>query len=443
MQYLCRRHFVERTLAYVNRLAFGAPSLTQWQLAERGAGRIIGFQAPAESPDPADPANTADGRSTNPKTASWPRGVPADELIARLKHWEQSDARVHVSGHAASVLSLSDPSQDPDINAEIVQQPLVFDSTSSYEKEVSLGHFLATLDIPLVSIMNDPVGLGISVHAPFRIATEKTQIALPDSILEGLHHVGISFFLSRISSGIKFARYLLLTGKQLNGMEAFLAGFATHYIHEDRLPALIDRLCYLESSDLRHIAAIVEEFISLVNSFSYSDGPTPHLFHAWIPDNEFQKHFDRCFGYETFDEIVTELKKDAGLSSPTAATLMHDKTFSQHLHRTVTELPTVDDVRKIVTGEHPPSGNFALTKEEVINWFDNNWSTMMHHDLTPVNNIKPESGGNKYLVEGERDPFELESRKRARQRWALEERVGHIIDRHCVPDKAGYLKWRS
>jgi hypothetical protein len=69
-------------------------------------------------------------------------------------------------------------------------------------------------------LLQTNAGLGLSVHAPFRIATDTTSVSIPENTFGSLQQVGLNFFLSRLSSGIDFARYLLLTGRKLNGMEA-------------------------------------------------------------------------------------------------------------------------------------------------------------------------------------------------------------------------------
>lgn len=71
-------------------------------------------------------------------------------------------------------------------------------------------------------------GVGLSVHAPFRIATENTIFAMPETKIglfpDGLIHlirilfaVGGSFFLPRLDGFL--GTYLGLTGKMLKGRD--------------------------------------------------------------------------------------------------------------------------------------------------------------------------------------------------------------------------------
>lgn len=60
-------------------------------------------------------------------------------------------------------------------------------------------------------------GVGLSVHAPFRIATENTLFAMPETGIGFLPEVGGSFFLPRLDGQLGI--YLGLTGKRLKASD--------------------------------------------------------------------------------------------------------------------------------------------------------------------------------------------------------------------------------
>lgn len=60
-------------------------------------------------------------------------------------------------------------------------------------------------------------GVGLSVHAPFRIATENTMFAMPETAIGFFPDVGGSFFLPRLDG--QLGTYLGMTGKRLNGLD--------------------------------------------------------------------------------------------------------------------------------------------------------------------------------------------------------------------------------
>jgi len=58
-------------------------------------------------------------------------------------------------------------------------------------------------------------GVGLVAHAPFRIATEKTRFAMPETKIGYFPDVGASHFLSRMDGEI--GTYLALTSDTLSG----------------------------------------------------------------------------------------------------------------------------------------------------------------------------------------------------------------------------------
>ena len=74
---------------------------------------------------------------------------------------------------------------------------------------------LVGLDLILFVLVGG--GVGLSVHAPFRIATEKTLFAMPETGIGFLPDVAGSFFLPRLDGQLGI--YLGLTGKRLKASD--------------------------------------------------------------------------------------------------------------------------------------------------------------------------------------------------------------------------------
>jgi enoyl-CoA hydratase/carnithine racemase len=72
----------------------------------------------------------------------------------------------------------------------------------------------------------------VSINGRFRVATEKTILAMPETALGLFPDVGGTHFLSRLPDGL--GTFLALTGHRLNGADVFHAGLATHYVWEDQ-----------------------------------------------------------------------------------------------------------------------------------------------------------------------------------------------------------------
>ncbi|PWN52529.1 ClpP/crotonase [Violaceomyces palustris] len=86
-------------------------------------------------------------------------------------------------------------------------------------------------------------GVGLSVHAPFRVATERTLFAMPETGIGYFPDVGVTRVLARLDG--KVGQYLGLTGARISGEEAYLVGLATHYIASSNIDSLAFRLSTL------------------------------------------------------------------------------------------------------------------------------------------------------------------------------------------------------
>jgi 3-hydroxyisobutyryl-CoA hydrolase len=58
-------------------------------------------------------------------------------------------------------------------------------------------------------------GVGLAAHAPFRIATENTLFAMPETKIGYSPDVGASYFMSRMDG--ELGTYLALTSETLRG----------------------------------------------------------------------------------------------------------------------------------------------------------------------------------------------------------------------------------
>ena len=95
---------------------------------------------------------------------------------------------------------------------------------------------LSRTTLPQVSIWKGIVmggGVGISVHGRFRVATDSTVFAMPETAIGFVPDVGATYFLPRLSHGL--GPFLGLTGHRLNGVDAVYTGVATHYVPASRL----------------------------------------------------------------------------------------------------------------------------------------------------------------------------------------------------------------
>ncbi|KAJ1539740.1 hypothetical protein HK096_000403, partial [Nowakowskiella sp. JEL0078] len=95
------------------------------------------------------------------------------------------------------------------------------DALKFFEEEYKVNHLIGTLSKPVAAIISGITmggGAGLSVHAPFRIATETTVFAMPETLIGYFPDVGTTFFLPKLDG--ELGTYLGLTGAQLKGEEA-------------------------------------------------------------------------------------------------------------------------------------------------------------------------------------------------------------------------------
>lgn len=109
--------------------------------------------------------------------------------------------------------------------------------------EYQLNHQLFTYPKPIVAFMDGVTmggGVGIALPAKFRVATENTRFAMPETGIGLFPDVGGGWYLSRL--GGRLGPFLALTGARLDGSEALWAGLATHYLPSNMLEDIKARI---------------------------------------------------------------------------------------------------------------------------------------------------------------------------------------------------------
>ncbi len=112
-----------------------------------------------------------------------------------------------------------------------------------FHDEYQLNHQLFTYPKPVVAFMDGITmggGVGIALPAKFRVATENTRFAMPETGIGLFPDVGGGWYLSRI--GGRLGQFLALTGARLDGAEALWTGLATHYVPSEMLDDIKTRI---------------------------------------------------------------------------------------------------------------------------------------------------------------------------------------------------------
>ncbi|KAL8154713.1 3-hydroxyisobutyryl-CoA hydrolase-like protein 1, mitochondrial [Apium graveolens] len=167
----------------------------------------------------------------------------------------------------------------------------------------NLIYLINTYMKPHVALLNGIAmggGAGISIPGTFRVATDKTVFATPETSIGYHPDAGASFYLSRLSGYL--GEYLALTGDKLNGAEMIACGLATHYSLEAKLPLIEEQLGKLMTDDPSIVESSLEEYGDLV----YPSSNSVLLRTETV---------DRCFSHETVEEIIASLEDEATRTS--------------------------------------------------------------------------------------------------------------------------------
>ncbi len=100
-----------------------------------------------------------------------------------------------------------------------------------FHTEYQLNHLLFTYETPVVAVMDGMVmggGVGISMPAHYRIATERTTFAMPETGIGLFPDVGGGWYLPRLPG--KAGLWLALTGARIKGADCLRLGIATHFV---------------------------------------------------------------------------------------------------------------------------------------------------------------------------------------------------------------------
>lgn len=173
-----------------------------------------------------------------------------------------------------------------------------------FRVEFGLNHLIATYNKPYVSLWDGYVmggGVGMSSHGSFRVATEKTGFAMPETKIGYFPDVGGLFYLSRLNG--QLGVFAGLTSYIIKGYDSYRLGLASHYVNSELIPQVEARLSELEVG-----AVELEEYYRLVDeTISEFASEPPANFKSEFSSTDLLL-IDECFGKNTVEEIVDSLR---------------------------------------------------------------------------------------------------------------------------------------
>ena len=171
-----------------------------------------------------------------------------------------------------------------------------------FHDEYRMNHAIATYPKPYVALIDGITmggGVGLSIHAPFRVATERTLFAMPETGIGLIPDVGGTHALPRLPG--ELGAYLGLTGARLKGADSVYAGVATHFCLSDGIAELVAALA--EGGDISDLLA----------DFDTDPGDAPLDAH--------RAAIDAHFAGDSVEAIIASLDGGHGWAQEQAATL--------------------------------------------------------------------------------------------------------------------------
>ena len=272
-----------------------------------------------------------------------------------------------------------------------------------FTEEYRLNHLIHHSSKPCLVFMDGVVmggGMGLAQGARVRIATERTKMAMPETLIGLFPDVGGGYFLSRCQGAL--GEYLGLTGQMLNGAEAVFAGLADVLVDSASLGALWAQLPSMDWDQPNSL----QQFTA---SFADATRAAKHTTPSWWNDS-----LNQAFAAPDVQSIAHAL---AASHHPHAVEALHKRSplmlavslaqirrarqmnlsdalrmerdmvrhsfHPQHLQRTAAHSDTVEGIRALaVDKDHAPRWSPAhiddVTLEMVTPFFTSPWPPSAH-----------------------------------------------------------------
>ena len=173
--------------------------------------------------------------------------------------------------------------------------------------EYRMNHLLFVYEKPIVAFMDGIVmggGVGLSLPARYRVATERTSFAMPETGIGLFPDVGGGWYLPRLPG--RTGAWLATTGARIDGADCIAVGIATHYMPSEALDAVKARI-------------LTDPFDLTLVLDAASIQPPPSKLQAARAD------IDRLFASDKAEEIVAALEADSGEWARKQASILRTK----------------------------------------------------------------------------------------------------------------------
>jgi enoyl-CoA hydratase len=168
------------------------------------------------------------------------------------------------------------------------------DAKAFFFAEYRLNHLLFTYPKPILAIMDGITmggGVGISLPCTYRVATENTRLAMPETSIGLFPDVGGGWYLSRLPGRV--GQFMVLTGARFDGAECLYLNLATHCVEQSAVAELVERIV----SSPGRVQGILG---------SASSPPGQSIIEQNLPQ------IGRLFASDRYEDVLAALEADGG-----------------------------------------------------------------------------------------------------------------------------------
>uniref|UniRef100_A0A674MW63 3-hydroxyisobutyryl-CoA hydrolase n=1 Tax=Takifugu rubripes TaxID=31033 RepID=A0A674MW63_TAKRU len=289
------------------------------------------------------------------------------QIYPQLKKWEddQEAAIVIIRGAGGKAFCAGG-----DIRA-VTEAGKAGDALSEdfFREEYILNNAIGAYKKPYIALIDGITmggGVGLSVHGRFRVATEKTLFAMPETAIGLFPDVGGGYFLPRLQG--KLGLFLALTGFRLKGRDVQRVGVATHFVESKHIPDLEKELVDLKSPSAEDVSNVLR---------AQRHGPLPYLTHLYP-----------CFTFisQTLSKMsptsmkITFRQLQAGATLSLSEVLVMEYRLSQACMRGCDFYEGVRAV--LIDKDQSPKWNPPTLEEVSHQMVEQSFSSLGHKDLT-------------------------------------------------------------
>lgn len=136
----------------------------------------------------------------------------AEKIFYALNKWKNTKSMILIKGNGGKAFCAGGDLKRL-IDAKQYEMGVKF-----FKVEYTTYFMIANLQVPWISLIDGIImgsGVGCSIHGKYRIATERTVFAMPETLIGAMPDIGGSYFLPRLRGYLGY--YLGLTGRRLHG----------------------------------------------------------------------------------------------------------------------------------------------------------------------------------------------------------------------------------